>query len=119
MEHPREAMDSASKQKVMDWLADSSDEDEEAPEDDGGDADEQQAQEEWDQKLAIAAAVLNELDEEQAHAAISPMLGPALGAPLLGALLNALRPPEGHVAALQLNGPCATFLLFGGASLLC
>ena len=26
---------------------------------------------------------------------------------------------KGHVAALQLNGPCATFLLFGGASLLC
>lgn len=23
------------------------------------------------------------------------------------------------MAALQLNGPCATFLLFGGASLLC
>ena len=51
--------------------------------------------------------------------AIGKLLGPALGAPLLGALLNALRPPEGHVAALQLNGPCATFLLFGGASLLC
>jgi len=31
LEHPREAMDSASKQKVMDWLADSSDEDEDDP----------------------------------------------------------------------------------------
>ena len=51
--------------------------------------------------------------------AIGKLLGPALGAPLFGALLGALRPPEGHVAALQLNGPCATFLIFGGASLMC
>ena len=31
LEHPREAMDRASKQKVMDWLADSSDEDADDP----------------------------------------------------------------------------------------
>ena len=51
--------------------------------------------------------------------AIGKLLGPALGAPLMGALLGALRPSEGHVAALQLNGPSATFLIFGGASFVC
>ena len=52
-------------------------------------------------------------------AAIGKLLGPALGAPLLGALLGALRPSEGRTAALQLSGPWATFLIFGGASLVC
>lgn len=51
--------------------------------------------------------------------AIGKLLGPALGAPLLGALLAALRPPHGHAEALQLNGPVVTMLAFGGASLLC
>lgn len=49
---------------------------------------------------------------------IGKMLGPAVGAPLLGWLLGALRPPDDDAESI-VNGASATLWVFAGACLLC
>ena len=49
---------------------------------------------------------------------VGKMLGPAVGAPLLGWLLGALRPPDDDTESL-VNGASATLWVFAGACLLC
>jgi hypothetical protein len=51
--------------------------------------------------------------------AIGKMLGPAIGAPLLGTLLKTLRPTDELDVPSSFNGAYATLVTFSAASLLC